>query len=62
MAGRSPGLASGQFVLIRSLSVNAKADVLGRSFQGRAAIRALSEADNLRLLEYAKNLPLQPIS
>lgn len=47
-------------LLIRSLSVAAKADVLGRSFQGRAAIRALSESDHLRLLDYAKTLPLEP--
>jgi len=47
-------------LLIRSLSVAAKADVLGRSFQGRAAIRALSEPDHLRLLDYAKTLPLEP--
>jgi hypothetical protein len=47
-------------LLIRSLSVGAKADVLGRSFQGRAAVRALSEADHLRLLDYAKALPLEP--
>ena len=43
-----------------SLSVTADADVLGRSFQGNAAVRALSEADHLRLLAYAENLPLEP--
>jgi 5-methylcytosine-specific restriction protein A len=47
-------------LLIRSLSVTAKADVLGRSFQGNAAVRALSEADHLRLLAYAESLPLEP--
>jgi len=46
--------------LIRSLSVAANADVLGRSFQGRAAIRALSSADHLKLLQYAERLPLEP--
>lgn len=45
--------------LIRSLSIEAKADVLGRSFQGKAAIRALDEAAHLRLLAYAENLPLE---
>jgi 5-methylcytosine-specific restriction enzyme A len=47
-------------LLIRSLSVPAKADVLGRSFQGNAAVRALSEADHLRLLAYAESLPIEP--
>ena len=47
-------------LLIRSLSVTAKADVLGRSFQGNAAVRAVSEADHLRLLAYADSLPLEP--
>lgn len=47
-------------VLIRSLSVSANADVLGRSFQGKAAVRALSEADHLRLLAYAESLQLEP--
>jgi hypothetical protein len=46
--------------LIRSLAVEAKADVLGRSFQGNAAVRALSEADHIRLLDYAKALPAEP--
>ena len=47
-------------VLIRSLSVTANADVLGSSFQGKAAVRALNEADHLRLLAYAESLPLEP--
>jgi hypothetical protein len=47
-------------LLIRSLSVSASADVLGRSFQGKAAIRALSEADHLRLLAHAESLPPEP--
>ena len=46
--------------LIRSLAVKAKADVLGSSFQGKAAIRALSETDHIRLLAYAEALPLEP--
>jgi hypothetical protein len=47
-------------MLIRSLAVKAKADVLGSSFQGKAAIRALSETDHIRLLAYAEALPLEP--
>ena len=46
--------------LIRGLAVEAKADVLGRSFQGRAAIRALGEADHMLLVAYAETLPLEP--
>jgi hypothetical protein len=47
-------------VLIRNLDVEARADVLGRSFQGNAAVRVLSEADHGRLLAYAEPLPLEP--
>jgi hypothetical protein len=46
-------------LLIRDLSVHAKADVLGRSFQGKAAVRVLTKADHLRLLTYAGPLPLE---
>jgi hypothetical protein len=46
--------------LIRSLAVEAKAEVLGRSFQGKAAIRVLGEPDHMRLLAYAEPLPLEP--
>ena len=46
--------------LIRSLSIEANAIVLGRSFQGSAAVRALGEGDHLRLLAYAEALPLEP--
>jgi 5-methylcytosine-specific restriction protein A len=46
--------------LIRSFSVAANADVLGRSFQGRAAIRLLSSADHQTLLQYAERLPIEP--
>jgi 5-methylcytosine-specific restriction protein A len=46
--------------LIRSLDVQASANVLGRSFQGNAAVRSLSEADHIRLLAYANALPLEP--
>jgi predicted restriction endonuclease len=47
-------------VLIRSLAVEARAEVLGRSFQGRAAVRPLSGADHHRLLSYAEHLPIEP--
>jgi 5-methylcytosine-specific restriction protein A len=46
--------------LIRSLAVKANAEVLGSSFQGKAAIRALGESDHVRLLAYAEALPLEP--
>jgi 5-methylcytosine-specific restriction protein A len=46
-------------MLIRSLSVGARADVLGRSFQGKAAVRALTDTDHAQLLHYAKALPLE---
>jgi 5-methylcytosine-specific restriction protein A len=46
-------------LLIRTLSVAANADVLGRSFQGRAAVRMLSDIDHLRLVQYAERLPLE---
>jgi len=46
--------------LIRSLGVEANAAVLGRSFQGRAAVRSLSDADHIRLLSYAERLPSEP--
>jgi 5-methylcytosine-specific restriction enzyme A len=45
--------------LIRGLTIGAKADVLGRSFQGKAAVRALCEADHMRLLSYAEALPIE---
>jgi 5-methylcytosine-specific restriction enzyme A len=45
--------------LIRSLSVTANAQVLGSSFQGRAAVRPLDEAGNLKLLAYAERLPFE---
>jgi 5-methylcytosine-specific restriction enzyme A len=46
--------------LIRTLTIAANADVLGRSFQGKAAVRALTESDHFRLLAYANALPLEP--
>jgi hypothetical protein len=46
--------------LIRSLAIEAKAGVLGRSFQGKAAIRTIAEQDHGRLRAYADVLPLEP--
>ncbi len=45
---------------IRSFAVQANADVLGRSFQGNAAVRPLGDGDHIRLLEYASRLPIEP--
>ncbi len=46
--------------VIRHLSVRAGADVLGRSFQGHAAVRAITEEDHRILAEVASDLPLEP--
>ena len=46
--------------LIRQLTVKASAPVVGRSFQGRAAVRRLTSADQEVLVEYARRLPLEP--
>ena len=46
--------------LVRGLSVKAGGDVLGRAFQGRAAVRALDEQDHRILADYASRLPLEP--
>jgi hypothetical protein len=40
--------------------VQAKAGVLGQSFVGNAAVRALGEEAHLRLLAYAEALPPEP--
>jgi 5-methylcytosine-specific restriction protein A len=45
---------------IRGLSVKASAEVLGRSFQGNAAVRVIDEADHTRLCAYAEALPREP--
>jgi len=44
--------------IIRSLSIQASADILGRSFQGHAAVRPLVELDHQILTEYTKTLPI----
>ena len=46
--------------LVRDLGVAAKAAILGRAFQGHAAVRPVGNAEHLRLLGYAKALPLEP--
>lgn len=46
-------------VLIRSLSITAKGDALGRAFQGHAAVRKITHEDDLILRAYAKGLPLE---
>ena len=46
--------------LIRRLSVQAGAQIVGRSFQGRAAVRRLTAADNQLLVEYAHHLLREP--
>lgn len=46
--------------LIRSLSVAPKADVLGSSFQGHAAVRPIAAEDHAALSDFAQTLPLIP--
>ena len=45
--------------VIRRLSVKAEAKVLGRAFQGHAAVRTLTVADHLLLTAVARDLPLE---
>ena len=46
--------------IIRSLSIRAEARVLGRSFQGHAAVRKITDDDHRILREAARDLPLEP--
>lgn len=46
--------------LIHQLSIHAQADVLGRSFQGHAAVRRMTPEDHRLLAAYATRLPLEP--
>lgn len=46
--------------VVRSLAVAAGGDVLGRAFQGRAAVRWLGAADHARLAAYARRLLPEP--
>lgn len=45
--------------IIRGLSVRANADILGRAFQGHAAVRRITEADHQILSVASKNLELE---
>ena len=45
--------------IIRSLSVKANAEILGRAFQGNAAVRQITENDHQILSVAAKNLELE---
>lgn len=47
-------------MLIRRLSVRAGGAVLGRAFQGHAAVHRLTEADHQLLAAYAAEMPLEP--
>lgn len=46
--------------VIRQLSCSTNAEVLGRSFQGHAAVRRINEHDHLILRAAAARLPLEP--
>ena len=46
--------------LIRSLRVAAGGDVLGRAFQGHAAVRLITQGDHAVLAAYARPLALEP--
>jgi 5-methylcytosine-specific restriction enzyme A len=46
--------------IIRALSIRADATVLGRSFQGAAAVRPITRDDHLILAVAARQLPLEP--
>lgn len=46
--------------LIRSLSCKTDAKILGRAFQGNAAVRQISQADHNSLLEFSRNLLIEP--
>jgi 5-methylcytosine-specific restriction enzyme A len=46
--------------VIRSLSCSAKADLLGRSFQGRSAVRAIADTDHRLLCTFAESLRPEP--
>ena len=45
--------------IIRSLSIKANAEILGRAFQGNAAVRQITENDHQILSVAAKNLELE---
>jgi 5-methylcytosine-specific restriction protein A len=55
-AGDQPDITT----FIRALSVKAGGDVLGRAFQGHAAVREISQRDHDVLRAYASKLPHEP--
>jgi len=46
--------------LVRSMAIATGHNLLGRAFQGRAAVRRLGEADHARLADYARHLSPEP--
>lgn len=46
--------------VVRQLDITANARYLGRSFQGRNAVKRLSALDHQLLVAFAKDLPLHP--
>lgn len=48
--------------LVRGLSVSARGDQLGRAFQGHAAVRRITVADDTVMRAYASTLRLEPRS
>ena len=46
--------------LVRCFSIRAGGDVLGRAFQGHAAVRGIAPADRQIMSAYAKHLALEP--
>jgi hypothetical protein len=47
-------------ILVRSFSIPSGSDILGRAFQGFAAVRQLSMQDHIALIGYSQTLPLEP--
>lgn len=46
--------------VVRQLSLKTAAQYLGRSFQGKAAVRHITEQDHQMLATFAQDLPLEP--
>lgn len=47
--------------LVRSLAIRAGSEHLGKSFQGHAAVRLLTDADHQRVAAFARSLPTLPV-
>ena len=47
-------------MLVRGLSIRANGDTLGRAFQGHAAVRKITDADDQTLRAYAVGMPKDP--